>query len=793
NEGSSDVGRSAFDDVPDISHDYTWTSLFGGTERVNADGSVEAKSLQLNAEDVESWIEAKALEEGVKYKLKDTRPSQNTKDSFLKSVRYVCHRAGTYESRSRGRRPSEVQIARESDEMVTASSSSSQFDPNESLAPQKRRPASNPVPFVKRPRPNQKESGKVACRASILIKYFKNNEMVEILHRPMHSNHGSECPVRLCHISKERKARILALLNAGLSRRMIAKRFSHDVTPEYIRKNGIQAARDNSITRLDVYNIDYERRQKIVQLDKDPLVSLKEWGKRLRAQHFSIFEYVETEDGNWSYAGCFGDTIVGVEHGNAGRISTSGKFAFGFMSPWQRTMLQQFGAGISLDSTHGTTKDSSELFTAMVAHSTGKGIPAAFLLTNDKSGWLTHIRKHLMRTDKDGAEYCLLKTIVIDDSQTEKNAINKAFGPDICIHLCLWHVQRNWSRQLQSKVSKNDDSVTIKVVRHAVMGTLRAIMYESDLTKALEKRDALCSSLAKIPSCTEMLVYLQDYYFTPDKEREWMRSYRQDIYWADVNTNNYVESWHNNLKSHFVKYNRHPRHDTLVYILVHDALSLCASDIYKTQLNLGKQTKSERESRKRLQQVRMLFKGKSLVETLAYFQYSADGRQLWVKSMSRQTSAKRYEIFLDSSTSPPIITGCSCPDFLRRLLPCQHLFATLYQFPNMQLPDNNSFHSSVPNILQLNQELVQDADPLTFDDQNVDNDASPEVISPTMTQKNMRAELLELLEEIRKQIYDKDISGCDCNEFYESLKQTRDKGASLLDNTYAERTRQPRF
>ncbi|KAF9579244.1 hypothetical protein BGW38_004576, partial [Lunasporangiospora selenospora] len=232
NEGGSDVGRFAFDEVPDNSHDYTWTSLFGGTERVNADGDVEANSLQLNAEDVESWIAGKELEEVVKYKLKDTRPSQNTKGSFLKSVRYVCHRAGTYESQSRGRRSSEVQITRESDEMLTVSSSSPLFDPNEPLAPQKRKPASNPVPFVKRPRPNQKDSGKVACKASILIKYSKNNAMVDILHRPMHSNHGGECPVRLCRISKERKARILAFLNAGLSRRLIAKRFSRDVTPE---------------------------------------------------------------------------------------------------------------------------------------------------------------------------------------------------------------------------------------------------------------------------------------------------------------------------------------------------------------------------------------------------------------------------------------------------------------------------------------------------------------------------------------------------------------------------------
>ncbi|KAF9903873.1 hypothetical protein BX616_001500, partial [Lobosporangium transversale] len=62
-------------------------------------------------------------------------------------------------------------------------------------------------------------------------------------------------------------------------------------------------------------------------------------------------------------------------------------------------------------------------------------IPVAFLLTNDHThhslkNWLIHI-KDMVGTPE---------FITTDDAQVEYQAIRKAFGKDVTIHLCLWHV-----------------------------------------------------------------------------------------------------------------------------------------------------------------------------------------------------------------------------------------------------------------------------------------------------------------------------------------------------------------
>ncbi|KAG0195397.1 hypothetical protein BGX28_001507, partial [Mortierella sp. GBA30] len=396
---------------------------------------------------------------------------------------------------------------------------------------------------------------------------------------------------------------------------------------------GIRQARDASITSTDVYNIDKERINKLARLDEDQHKSLKEWARKLREKGFSVFEYERLPDGSWAIQSSIGtDDIfrtqshemqeangvektlsegvlpedlpseVSTDDNNGQTTSRHGQaamnrvFGFGFMSPWQRGMLQQFGTAFGLDSTHGTANVPTELYTAVVSHSTGKGIPTAFLLTSDRSSialghWLAHIRDHLMHNDGSGNQSCMLKTVVIDDSNIEKNAITRAFGLAVNVQLCLWHVQRSWSRQLLQKFKREyqtgvksrscmkgngkhkDDAVPAPIVnREAVLAALRAIMYQNNQLVAEQFVKNLQRELGKTPAHCPVLDYLNDNYFSGAKMKEWMRCYRRDVYWADINTNNYVESWHSNLKKHFLRDNKRPRLDYLVYILSGDAV-----------------------------------------------------------------------------------------------------------------------------------------------------------------------------------------------------------------------------
>ncbi|KAG0275734.1 hypothetical protein BGZ97_010230, partial [Linnemannia gamsii] len=71
----------------------------------------------------------------------------------------------------------------------------------------------------------------------------------------------------------------------------------------------------------------------------------------------------------------------------------------------------------------------------------------------------------------------------------------------------------------------------------------------------------------------ELLEYLDKNYFgrsmfqphewqVKERQESWMLCYRQDISYASIDTNNYIESWHNTLKRHFFKDKQQRRPDT---------------------------------------------------------------------------------------------------------------------------------------------------------------------------------------------------------------------------------------
>ncbi|OAQ23514.1 hypothetical protein K457DRAFT_83390, partial [Linnemannia elongata AG-77] len=46
-----------------------------------------------------------------------------------------------------------------------------------------------------------------------------------------------------------------------------------------------------------------------------------------------------------------------------------------------------------------------------------------------------------------------------------------------------------------------------------------------------------------------------------------MLCYHQHISYASIDTNNYIESWHNTLKRHFLRDKQHRRMDAVIYAL----------------------------------------------------------------------------------------------------------------------------------------------------------------------------------------------------------------------------------
>lgn len=253
------------------------------------------------------------------------------------------------------------------------------------------------------------------------------------------------------------------------------------------------------------------------------------------------------------------------------------------MSRWQWNILHRESAW-SVDATHDIGPyPNGILYTIVVRmQSTGTGVPVAYLFTNDHSAeplveWFHEFKDRNLNPVK----------VTIDASLPEDNAIQSVLGENVSVQYCTWHVRRAWSSQLKGRVTaassqqeedndeeneeqevdqqNDEDNSTAKAIRSQMNGQLEELMYEVDVEAFQQKLatfEATWSS--QQPSFWN---YFRRYWIQGEKYLRWAKCYQPAIY-TNMETNNYVESWHNQLKTTYLHRRRNHRLDFLIYILV---------------------------------------------------------------------------------------------------------------------------------------------------------------------------------------------------------------------------------
>ncbi|KAI8890119.1 hypothetical protein K501DRAFT_160578, partial [Backusella circina FSU 941] len=69
--------------------------------------------------------------------------------------------------------------------------------------------------------------------------------------------------------------------------------------------------------------------------------------------------------------------------------------------------------------------------------------------------------------------------------------------------------------------------------------------------------------------------------------KHWYKAF-QTQYGTNMETNNYVESWHNQLKTTYLKRKPNRRLDRLIYILVNDVEPEFISNVNRVILGIGR-------------------------------------------------------------------------------------------------------------------------------------------------------------------------------------------------------------
>ncbi|KAG1052998.1 hypothetical protein G6F43_004893 [Rhizopus delemar] len=344
-------------------------------------------------------------------------------------------------------------------------------------------------------RPVQKNSKKIGCNAIIMMTSRISGPSIVEFTRKNNHNHtlGFYSDLQLMSISGTLRDKIKNFLHKEFSRRKARSNLLQEM-------EGGEQQRNKMFHYDDAYNVWLMVTKDMFQFGKNEFESLQLWKRKLIDCGYKVIDH-----------------------------SLDNVFFYGFISSWQMDIMKASKC-FSLDSTFGISSRSNEvLYSLAVRHpDTGKGVPVDCLLTNN------HLNKS--------------QSIVVFLKQMQSELLLEKIA---VYNYAFFHVAQCWSRNLVKKIKSQPGQYSnTKVIRGNIMSELQPSMYETVRENVVEK---LCQFREKWTSVQPKFVeYLKDRCFALEGYKNWSAAYLIEEH-RNMRTNNYIESWHNHLKSVYLK------------------------------------------------------------------------------------------------------------------------------------------------------------------------------------------------------------------------------------------------
>ncbi|KAG1573839.1 hypothetical protein G6F50_002496 [Rhizopus delemar] len=459
-------------------------------------------------------------------------------------------------------------------------------------------------------RPVQKNSKKIGCNAIIMMTCRISDPSIVEFARKNDHNHapGSYSDLQHMSISDTLRDKIKNFLCKGFSRREVRSCLLQEM-------EGDEQQRDKMFHYDDVYNVWLTVAKDMFQFGNNEFESFQLWKRKLINCGYKVIDH-----------------------------SLDDVFFYGFISSWQMDIMK-VSKCFSLDSTFGISSRSNEvLYSLVVRHSdTGKGVPVGYLLTNDQSvtpvlEWLKFFRDHCSMQPEQ---------ITVDCSIPEADANRVTFGENCRIQLCFFHVAqccRNLATKFKNQPGQYNN---MKVIRGNVMSELQSIILEKKWTSVQ-------------PNFVE---YLESRWLALEGYKKWSAAYVIEEH-RNMRTNNYIESWHNQLKSVYLKRIKNRRLDRLVFILTNDVESDLKLDVERICSEVGRMGPELRRRRQR-EMVADNIPEDRMIEMI-----SKDGdTQYTVESFNQENILYVVKINEDGKSA-----SCSCSYFKFNSAVCKHMY-----------------------------------------------------------------------------------------------------------------------
>jgi hypothetical protein len=225
------------------------------------------------------------------------------------------------------------------------------------------------------------------------------------------------------------------------------------------------------------------------------------------------------------------------------------------MTEFQAQLFDEFSSAIvCLDSTHCTNQYRYKLITLMVVDDFHNGCPVVWLISNREDEVTLTV---FFQQVKQRCPCAVINALMTDDDLAGVNGCRHIY-PDVVHLLCKWHVDRAWQRKLHALV--NDQKQ-----RAEMYACLCMLMNEEDSAIFYENQDVFLEYWRE--KQPKFIQYYEAEYVP--RTAHWALCYRHFDH-ASTDTNMFVESFHNKLKTNprYLAHHVNRRVDDLVAVLL---------------------------------------------------------------------------------------------------------------------------------------------------------------------------------------------------------------------------------
>lgn len=335
-------------------------------------------------------------------------------------------------------------------------------------------------------------------------------------------------------------------------------------------------------------------------------------------------------------------------------------FMLVIMTNFQQNQMLKFAHDkICIDGTHGTNSYDVQLFTLLTVDEFGTGCPVAFCFGNRGDETMLKVFFEAVRSK---VGFIKAKAFMSDDAPAFFNAWAAVMPTPEHRLLCSWHVDKCWQKNLSKIKGQEKRSTVYKTLKTLLESTLSLDEFNVLLDQTVT------NLLGDVETKNFGEYFVRCYYSRPEC---WAYCFRKGI---GINTNNYLEAFHRNLKHIYLEGKKIKRLDKSI----HAVMNIARDSLFKRLIKLTKDTPNEQNFKIKKSHINSESIGPNSFTTVQ------SGTEWLVKS---NTSKCEYLVTkVQETCSQPCLKcsscqicihafKCSCTDNLIKFNICKHIHA----------------------------------------------------------------------------------------------------------------------